>query len=473
MTRPFSNVLWRAAQQLRARSFRLPSGPGLLALASAGFAALSGRGRRLEDKLDRLSDDVQFIKRRMGTYIGNGAALTFLADGTPMIVNSDDYGGPMNLMVGGFYEQDNLDVLLSFLKPHDIAIDIGANLGFFALQFAQRIRVPGKVIAFEPHPRLHELLERNVYINGLRDFVECHNFGLSDRTGRSEFQYPHAHLGGGYVAQSPAENVTSIESELHKLDDVIVPGTPVGVVKIDVEGHELSVLNGMRRVIAESPEIAILLEKLTVNAGYEDGISALLREYGLEIHAVQPGAKLSPLNDERFRAFSGYVLAVRPGQDMPPSRSYFTVYPSQLRVLPIAIADHDGDEVRLRGDTGTMLFHGPYWFLPRGFWTLCIDGSLEGEISIILAGDHGKPVLELPFTNSITEQRFFLDHDISHFECIARVTGATASLSLRGLRFSKMTEVSLFREVFQGGSASMGALMRRLRAGPASEQRGQ
>jgi hypothetical protein len=50
-----------------------------------------------------------------------------------MFVNCNDFGCPVNLINGGRYEEENLEVLLSFVTPDTVFIDVGANVGFYAL----------------------------------------------------------------------------------------------------------------------------------------------------------------------------------------------------------------------------------------------------------------------------------------------------------------------------------------------------
>ena len=73
----------------------------------------------LDAKLERIWVDLDFIRTHLSSYVGDGIALTYLADATP-IYN------------GGRYEEQNLEVLLSFLKDDTIFLDIGANVGFFS-----------------------------------------------------------------------------------------------------------------------------------------------------------------------------------------------------------------------------------------------------------------------------------------------------------------------------------------------------
>ena len=57
-------------------------------------------------------------------------------------------------------------MLLSFVTDSTVFLDIGANLGYFSLQVAARNRNGGKVLAFEPHPKLFDLMKRSLFLNG-------------------------------------------------------------------------------------------------------------------------------------------------------------------------------------------------------------------------------------------------------------------------------------------------------------------
>jgi len=55
----------------------------------------------LDAKLERIWVDLDFIRTHLSSYVGDGIALTYLADATPIYINSNDYGGPANLLNGG------------------------------------------------------------------------------------------------------------------------------------------------------------------------------------------------------------------------------------------------------------------------------------------------------------------------------------------------------------------------------------
>src|SRR5437667_3752842 len=102
------------------------------------------RLRMVENELRQVRLQVEFMRTRLSCYVGDGIALTYLPDETPIFVNANDYGGPFNLINGGRYEEENVDVLLSFMKEDTVFLDIGANIGFFSLKIGKRLGPNGR-----------------------------------------------------------------------------------------------------------------------------------------------------------------------------------------------------------------------------------------------------------------------------------------------------------------------------------------
>jgi FkbM family methyltransferase len=126
------------------------------------------------------------------------------------------------------------------------AIDIGAHRGIYAHVLAQRAK---HVHAFEPHPQLYSYLRRVMPAK-----VTVHPIALSSAAGVVTFRIPRAGsylgLGQGTLEAMPifhASAVSEIEVRSSTLDREVAE--PVGFMKIDVEGHELSVLEGGRDIL--------------------------------------------------------------------------------------------------------------------------------------------------------------------------------------------------------------------------------
>lgn len=401
-------------------------------------AALLARLARIESKLDEALSTLDFMRLRMSTYIGEGAALTYLADGSPMYVNSFDFGPPANFINGGVYEQQNLDVLLSFVRDDTVFLDIGANLGFFALQVARRA-VNGRVFAFEPHPRLAGLLRASAYIGGLGQLtgegrLACHECAVGDFNGLATFSYPDRHLGGGTLGQGVGEQVTA---QMRRLDDVYSPDFTCDLIKIDVEGHELAAMQGMRRLLERSHDVKILFEKLGRHCGYEDRIEDFLRPLGMSIFGVGDDATLRSLAPGELAAFDGYALAARDPALGESRRQTFAIYPGQLTTPGARDIAADG-RLRLRGGDNELLCHGPYWWLRRGSYRISVEGELRGAISLSVAARYGEVVETFAIRDDARTVTFICPRDLLHFECVLRAGAPDAELLLTRIAFERI-----------------------------------
>ena len=201
-------------------------------------------------RMDRLQNDVDFVKNHMSSYLGEGMGLTHLIDETPIYVNTNDYGCPSNFINGGRYEEDYYQVLASFRRPDSVFLDIGANLGVFSLRLAPLIR-HGKVYAFEPNSKIYDLFTRSIHLNGFKQLIEVFKLGVSDQNAELVLAVPDGHAGGASV-QAVDSSYTGTRIKVRRIDDLLANLPRFDLAKIDVEGHELNVLRGMEELLRRS-----------------------------------------------------------------------------------------------------------------------------------------------------------------------------------------------------------------------------
>ncbi|MGH3851413.1 MAG: FkbM family methyltransferase, partial [Pseudonocardiaceae bacterium] len=134
-------------------------------------------------------------------------------------------------------------------------VDIGANVGLYTYRFSRLFQ---QVESFEPIPRCAQIIASSELKN-----VNLHRVALSSRLGHAMLQIP---VTGGPGATAMAslsnqfQNAELLAVELRTLDSFCF--TEVDLVKIDVEGHELEVLNGGVETFArESPTIMVEIEQ--------------------------------------------------------------------------------------------------------------------------------------------------------------------------------------------------------------------
>jgi FkbM family methyltransferase len=184
-----------------------------------------------------------------------------------MYVDLRDTGFAPHLMFEGYWEYWITDFMWRNVKPGQVAVDVGANHGYYTLLLADLVGPGGKVHAFEPNPRLAELLDRNIALNGFWHVAEARAAAAGDRDGDTvRLMVPVRDPKNARLVapdqQVPADPGAA-RSPVHEVPmttlDEAVPGR-ADFIKIDVEGAEEAVWRGMQGLIGRSPGIAILME---------------------------------------------------------------------------------------------------------------------------------------------------------------------------------------------------------------------
>jgi FkbM family methyltransferase len=163
-------------------------------------------------------------------------------------------------LASGNLESSVQEALVRHLAPGDVMYDIGANLGFFALVAARLVAAEqGRVYAFEPAPDNAEAIRRNAELNLLPNIAVIPR-AVSSRAGTARLQIVDDQSWSKleeYGEHPATERV--IEVETVTIDELLRAGElpPPGLVKIDVEGAELAVLEGMRATIDEHRPVIV------------------------------------------------------------------------------------------------------------------------------------------------------------------------------------------------------------------------
>ena len=201
----------------------------------------------------------------------------------------------------GDWERAETATIRSLLRPGDTFIDVGANFGWYTVIASAAVGKEGRVIAFEPAPAALELLRLNVQANGCEN-VTVEPKALSDRRG-SLLLHLHESNKGSHSILPSKERQDTVTVEAVSLDDYLkgYPGE-IAVVKIDTEGAEGFILDGMRDTLNRHPRMSVILEFTPASlrqAGYEPG--ALLHRFyssGYELFVLDEYSGLTiPLNE--------------------------------------------------------------------------------------------------------------------------------------------------------------------------------
>jgi FkbM family methyltransferase len=155
-----------------------------------------------------------------------------------------------------------LELLRWYARPGTLVLDIGANIGAYAVALA-RMKPEVQIHCFEPNPDMLARLERNVRLNRAHDSVHIHAAAVSHVAGRSAFHVVPRGDGNQGLSALRKEVLgqtrsTPIEVETVTLDETfLAQERAVSAIKIDVQGSELDVLNGARSLIERDRPVVV------------------------------------------------------------------------------------------------------------------------------------------------------------------------------------------------------------------------
>ncbi|MDP3685859.1 MAG: FkbM family methyltransferase [bacterium] len=231
--------------------------------------------------------------------------------GNALVLNYDERDVIIGKHVAdtGRFEPYEEELFLSLLRPGDLAIDIGANIGIYTLQAALKIGPTGTVYAFEPEPRNYDILCRNIQENHLTNVVTFPT-ALSDTAGTAHMYLSAENYGDHRVYDAgydEARNTVTIRTDT--LDAILLDRAHerrhVRAIKSDTQGYEPFVVRGAERlIIRDQPTILLEYWPFGYGKAHADGarmLDFLLAHYA---HAyVIEGGALQPLDPATLDTF--------------------------------------------------------------------------------------------------------------------------------------------------------------------------
>ena len=191
----------------------------------------------------------------------------------------------------GVFDRIIPECICRLLDPGEEAFDIGANVGQNVSMMALASGGRGRAVAFEPNPQALRILDHNIKCWARYDIepITLMRKGASSHTGTGHL-YECVDLGGfslerdapGILKQSEGE-ILGFDIELIALDDFAAGDTPIGLIKIDVEGHELSVLQGAKRLLHDKRIRDVVFEDFQLQPS---PVTKLLEAAGYTVFAL-------------------------------------------------------------------------------------------------------------------------------------------------------------------------------------------
>lgn len=241
---------------------------------------------RLPARPEYLWNPIQLIRRLQNKNITK-PTLVKLAWGDPIWVHPNDYIGAY-IRSRGIFDCHAAEMLARCTEPGDICFDVGANSGQMSCLMARRSGKTGQVIAFEPHPEVHEDLVKNVALwqkPGYADII-TERIALSSENGTASLSVKADFWEnrGRSSLQNGNRSESTVQVTTCKLDTFCENIPKIGVMKVDVEGHELAVFQGAKSMLQRNAIRDIVFES---NDGYPTDVTQYLEELGYHIFGIE------------------------------------------------------------------------------------------------------------------------------------------------------------------------------------------
>jgi len=200
-------------------------------------------------------------------------------------------------------------------------LDVGANIGYTACVFAAARKAPAKIFAFEPDLASFTTLEGTIRRKNLGDAVEVLNMAVGSADGSLQFWHNEEHSADHRVvterfktSRPAGEKITTVA--VTRVDNFVAARNlqSISFIKIDVQGYELAVCEGMRKTIEKFPEMCIAFEYAPDGMrelGFEPlALLDFFRSAGYQLHILTRAATTLALDNRAIELaveHSGYV----------------------------------------------------------------------------------------------------------------------------------------------------------------------
>src|SRR6202035_1763667 len=169
------------------------------------------------------------------------------------------------------YESWDVLQLSRWVHPGAVVFDVGANFGYYSVSLASAMQGNGKVYVFEPCKSSFRRLQTNIALNRLDSIIEAIPLALSERSGVAYLDRTDGNSGAASLSSEAKGEAVELDTLDHFCD--VNEIDHVDVVKIDVEGSELRVIEGGKSTLTRhQPTIMIEFNSSALGAvGISDG----------------------------------------------------------------------------------------------------------------------------------------------------------------------------------------------------------
>lgn len=201
-------------------------------------------------------------------YLGDYKALSRTIFGHKIFVDTRDISLTPHILLDGYWEMWITNVFINLVEDGMNIVEIGTNVGYYSLIFASKVGESGKLFAFEANPQIFDMLHQTIEINGFLNRVELVNKAIMNSSGKISFNILKRHHGSGSIVKFSDEHLERSRDEIEIIDIDTISldeyfnnrDIKIDIIKIDAEGSEPYIFDGMKKLINGNHNIIIICE---------------------------------------------------------------------------------------------------------------------------------------------------------------------------------------------------------------------
>jgi FkbM family methyltransferase len=200
--------------------------------------------------MDRFALEALCRAQAQPLYLGDNSALCRVLSRYKLLLDTRDRGFAAHVLLDGYWEMWLTIFMCRHIQPGMVVIDVGANFGYYTILMADLVGPEGHTFAIEPNPVVAALLRQSVTLNGFRSQTSIVEAAAgASRSDQVWLYSPNGEFKNACIVESPNQ-VSVGDGTLHQvgqvtIDDIVSTSPRVDFLKIDAEGAEESIVEGM------------------------------------------------------------------------------------------------------------------------------------------------------------------------------------------------------------------------------------
>ena len=192
------------------------------------------------------------------------------------------------LILDGIRERKSTRIMERFVRPDDVILELGANIGYYVLIESKVLSDKGYIYAVEPAADNVELLKKNIALNNIKN-IEVSNMAISNKKGTAKLYLGKACNLHSLINSSGSPDAKYVEVQTDTVDNFLKGKKPISFLRMDVEGYETEVIDGMRDTLKSQSfkRLFVEIHPHRVSTAKMQNFLKTLQDYGFEIaHSV-------------------------------------------------------------------------------------------------------------------------------------------------------------------------------------------